>query len=541
MKHTITLLIALLLVPFASLRAANASAKPNIVVILVDDMGFSDIGCYGSEIPTPNLDALAADGLKYTRFYNTSRCCPTRSALLTGLYSHQTGVGSMMDNQGQPGYEGHLNDTCVTIAEVLKPAGYFTAMVGKWHVGQEQGVTPWGRGFDRNLSSPDGGFYYADGPKIKTQLYLNGQHIENNDPRLPKNWYSTDMWTTFGEKFVDEAIAAKKPFYLHLCYNAPHFPLQAPADEIAKFRGQYKAGWDKMRLTRHAKEQQLGVVDSAWPVSPRATAVSAWDNLTSQQQDRFDHLMAVYAACVAHMDRGVGELLNHLKERGVLDNTVIFFMSDNGGNAETGPNGRNIGDPSTGQSGWFCGESWAFLENTPFRRYKHFTMEGGIATPLLVHWPAGLAAKGELRKQVGHVIDIMPTCVELGGATYPNEFKGKPILPMEGKSLVASFTDQPAASRTIYWEHIGNAAIRDGDMKLVRSGRGAPWELYDMAKDGTELHDLAAARPAEAKELADKWEAWALRAHVKPYPNEGGGKKANAKDKKNAAATADAE
>lgn len=541
MKHTITLLIALLLVPFASLRAANASAKPNIVVILVDDMGFSDIGCYGSEIPTPNLDALAADGLKYTRFYNTSRCCPTRSALLTGLYSHQTGVGSMMDNQGQPGYEGHLNDTCVTIAEVLKPAGYFTAMVGKWHVGQEQGVTPWGRGFDRNLSSPDGGFYYADGPKIKTQLYLNGQHIENNDPRLPKNWYSTDMWTTFGEKFVDEAIAAKKPFYLHLCYNAPHFPLQAPADEIAKFRGQYKAGWDKMRLTRHAKEQQLGVVDSAWPVSPRATAVSAWDNLTSQQQDRFDHLMAVYAACVAHMDRGVGELVNHLKERGVLDNTVIFFMSDNGGNAETGPNGRNIGDPSTGQSGWFCGESWAFLENTPFRRYKHFTMEGGIATPLLVHWPAGLAAKGELRKQVGHVIDIMPTCVELGGATYPNEFKGKPILPMEGKSLVASFTDQPAASRTIYWEHIGNAAIRDGDMKLVRSGRGAPWELYDMAKDGTELHDLAAARPAEAKELADKWEAWALRAHVKPYPNEGGGKKANAKDKKNAAATADAE
>ncbi len=538
MKHAFLLLTAFAI--FAHHGRAAVPAKPNIVVILVDDMGFSDIGCYGSEIPTPNLDSLAANGLRYSQFYNTSRCCPSRSALLTGLYSHQTGVGNMMENQGQPGYQGHLNDTCVTIAEVLRPAGYFTAMVGKWHVGQEQGVTPWGRGFDRNLNAPDGGFYYADGGKAKTQLFLNGQHIANDDPRLPQHWYSTDLWTTFGEKFVDEAIAVKQPFYLHLCYNAPHFPLQAPADEIAKFRGQYKAGWDKMRLTRHAKQKQLGVVDSAWPISPRADAVSAWDNLKPEQQERFDHMMAVYAACVAHMDRGVGELVNHLKERGVLDNTVIFFMSDNGGNAETGPNGRNIGDPSTGPSGWFCGESWAFLENTPFRRYKHFTMEGGIATPLLVHWPAGFAAKGELRKQVGHVIDIMPTCVELAGATYPKEFKGKPILPMEGKSLVASFTNQPAAPRTIYWEHIGNAAIRDGDMKLVRIGRDAPWELYDMTKDRTELQDLAAARPTEAKVLADKWEAWALRAHVKPYPDAGGGKKANAKGKK-AAAAADAE
>ena len=523
---------------FCSVATAAEAIKPNIIVILVDDMGYSDIGCYGSEIPTPNLDALAAHGLKYTQFYNTSRCCPSRSALLTGLYSHQTGVGNMMENQGQPGYQGHLNDNCVTIAEVLKAAGYFTAMVGKWHVGQEQGVTPWGRGFDRNLNAPDGGFYYATGTKIKTQLYLNGQHIANDDARLPKNWYSTDMWTTFGEKFIDEALTEKKPFYLHLCYNAPHFPLQAPADEIAKFRGQYKAGWDKLRLTRHAKQKQMDVVDSAWPISPRANAVSAWDKLTAEHQERFDHMMAVYAACVAHMDRGVGELVKHLKERGVLDNTVIFFMSDNGGNAETGPNGRNEGDPSTGQSGWFCGESWAFLENTPFRRYKHFTMEGGIATPLLVHWPAGIAAKGEWRKQVGHLIDIMPTCVELAGATYPKEFKGQSILPMEGKSLVSTFTNQPAAPRTIYWEHIGNAAVREGDLKLVRIGRDAPWELYDMARDRTELHDLAADRTAEAKALADKWETWALRAHVKPYPEEGGGKKAKAKS---AAATADAQ
>ena len=509
----------------AAVMADTKPAKPNIIVILVDDMGFSDIGCYGSDIPTPNLDALAADGLKYKQFYNTARCCPSRAALLTGLYSHEVGVGNMMNNEGQPGYLGHLNNSCVTIAEVLKPAGYFTAMSGKWHVGQEQGVTPWGRGFDRNLNAPSGGFYYADGAKVKTQLYLNGQHIANDDPRLPAHWYSTDLWTTFGLKFIDEAAAAKKPFYLHLCYNAPHFPLQAPAEEIAKFRGQYKAGWDKLRVARHDKQIQLGVMDSAWPISPRPDAIQAWDALTPAQQDRFDYIMAVYAACVAHMDKAVGDLVKGLKQRGVLDNTVIFFMSDNGGNAESGPNGRDKGDPSKGSSTWFCGESWANLENTPLRRYKHFTMEGGISTPLLVHWPAGITAKGEWRNQVGHLIDIMPTCVELAGATYPKAFKGNAILPMEGKSLVGTFANQPLVRDAIYWEHIGNAAVRVGDMKLVRTGRESAWELYDLSKDRTELHDLAAAQPATVKELAAKWEAWAVRTHVVPYPTKGKGKK----------------
>ncbi len=505
-----------------SIGTAKANEKPNIIVILVDDMGFSDIGCYGSEIPTPNLDKLAANGLKFNQFYNTSRCCPTRASLLTGLYSHQSGIGNMVTDEGQPGYRGRLNDECVTIAEVLKPADYFTAMSGKWHVGQDQGVTPWGRGFDRSLNSPGGGFYYPDGVKAKTQLYLNGEHIANDDPRLPAHWYTTDLWTTFGLKFIDEAITAKKPFYLHLCHNAPHFPLQAPTNEIARYRGKYKEGWDKMRLIRHAKQLELGVVDQKWPISPRVDKVSAWDNLTPEQQDRFDYLMAVYAACVAHMDKAVGDLVDGLKQRGILDNTVIFFMSDNGGNAESGPNGRDEGDPAMGNSTWFCGESWAFLENTPFRRYKHFTMEGGIATPLIVHWPIGIAAKGEWRNQVGHVIDIMPTCMDLAGATYPKIFKGKTILPMEGKSLVPAFTNQPVPRDAIYWEHVGNAAIRVGDMKLVRIGRDAPWELYDLVKDRTELHDLALKQPSKAKELAARWEAWATRAHVKPYPNKAG-------------------
>ena len=503
-------------------ETAKPATKPNIIVILVDDMGYSDLSCYGSDIPTPNLDALAADGLKYTQFYNAGRCCPSRAALLTGLYSHEAGVGNMMRDQGLPGYQGHLNDQCVTIAQVLKPAGYFTAMTGKWHVGQEQGVTPWGRGFDRNMSAPDGGFYYAGGKKC--QLFLNGQEIADNDKRLPQHWYSTDLWTTYGLKFIDEAVVAKKPFYLHLCYNAPHFPIQAPAEDIAKFRGKYKEGWDKLRVARRERELALGIVDQSCGLAPRVEAISAWDSLSEQDKDRFDHIMAVYAAAVWHMDKEVGELVAGLKQRGVYDNTLIFFMSDNGGNAEMGPRGRDKGDPTDAASGWFCGESWASLENTPFRYYKHYNHEGGISTPLIVHWPAGIQAKGEMRTQPGHLIDIMPTCVEVAGASYPKVFNGKPILPMEGKSLVGSFSNQPIVRDALFWEHTGNAAVRVGNMKLVRLA-GRPWELYDSSKDRSELHNLAAERPGVVKELAAKWDAWAARAHVEPGPAKGKGKK----------------
>jgi arylsulfatase A-like enzyme len=516
---------------------ALAEAKPNIVVILVDDMGFSDLGCYGSEIPTPHLDALAANGLRFTQFYNTGRCCPTRASLLTGLYPHQAGVGHMTDDKGVPGYAGRLNDSCVTIAEVLKPAGYFTAMAGKWHVGQNYGVTPWGRGFDRSLNAAAGGFYF---PKSeKALLFLNGESIANDDPRLPKNWYSTDLWTTFGLKFIDEAITEKKPFYLHLCHNAPHFPLQAPAEAIAKFRGHYKAGWGAIRDRRYARLIELGIIDKNWAKSPRPTAVKPWNEVPAEEQDRFDHLMAVYAATVHRMDQAVGDLVAGLKQRGVLDNTLILFMSDNGGNAEAGPNGRTEGNPTEATSNWFCGESWAFPQNTPFRLFKHYNHEGGIATPLIAHWPAGISAKNELRDQPGHLIDIMATCVDAGGAAYPQTFKDKPILPMEGKSLLPAFQGQPLARDTLHWEHEGNAAIRVGDLKLVRKGRDGPWELYDLKADRTELHDLAAAQPDKARELAAQWEAWAVRAHAKPYPSNydlGGGapKKGKGKGKKKA-------
>lgn len=538
MKTNVIPLLLAALCGILTPAAPAAPAKPNIIVILVDDMGFSDIGCYGSEIPTPNLDALAANGLRFTQFYNTGRCCPTRAALLTGVYSHQAGVGHMMQDKGVPGYRGYLNDSCVTIAEVLKPAGYFTALSGKWHVGQEAGVTPWTRGFDRSLNAAAGGFYFPTHPRA--ELYLNGEKIANDDRRLPPNWYITDLWTMFGLKFIDEALAEKKPFYLHLCHIAPHFSLQAPAEDIAKFRGKYRAGWAAVGDARHQRQKELGIVNAAADKSPRPKSVKEWDSLTAEEQDRFDHIMAVYAAVVHRMDKSVGDLVAGLKQRGVFDNTLILFMSDNGGNAESGPNGRTVGDPSQGNSDWFCGESWAYVENTPFRRYKHFNHEGGIASPLIAHWPAGInvhsignrtgfftrnAPGGPLCHTPAHLIDIMATCVEAGGANYPAEFNGKPILPMEGKSLVKLFKGGNIERDALYWEHEGNAAIRVGDDKLVRLGRNGVWELYDMTNDRTELHDLAVEQPEKARALAAKWDAWAERANVKPYPAGGQGNK----------------
>jgi arylsulfatase A-like enzyme len=506
--------------------------KPNIIVILVDDMGFSDLSCYGSEIPTPNLDALAANGVRFTQFYNTGRCCPTRASLLTGLYPHQAGVGHMVQDKGAPGYVGHLNDSCVTLAEVLKPAGYFTAFSGKWHVGQDAGVTPWTRGFDRSLNAAAGGFFFSTAPRA--ELFLNGERLANDDKQLPADWYSTDLWTAFGMKFIDEAIAVKKPFYLHLCHNAPHFPLQAPAADIAKFRGKYKAGWDAVGAARYARQKELGIIDANWDDSPRPANVKEWQALSAEEQDRFDHIMAVYAAVMSRMDKSVGDLVAGLKQRGVLENTLILFMSDNGGNAESGPNGKTTGDPAQGNSDWFCGEAWAAVQNTPFRLFKHYNHEGGVATPLIAHWPKGMTGRqgeGDKRGLVrvpAHLVDIMATCVDLGGAEYPKTFKDKPITPMEGISLKPFLvSDSPGLSvtRALFWEHEGNAAIRVGDEKLVRSGREGAWELYDMKSDRTELHDLAGARPDKVKEFAAKWEAWAVRAHVKPYPAAGEGTK----------------
>ncbi len=514
---------------FAMLAAASiasiavaAPERPNIVVILVDDMGFSDIGCYGSEIPTPNLNGLAANGVRFTQFYNTPRCSPTRAALMTGLYSHQAGMG-WLDNKVEPqsrGFHGKLLPRCVTIAEVLREAGYFTAMTGKWHLGQQNGTPPWERGFMRSLNSRYGEVYFpveADRPGTG-KLYLNGRELPKDSPELGKDWYSTDLFTDWGLRFIDDARAEKKPFFLYIAQGAVHFPLRAPADIIAKYRGKYMKGWDKLREERHARQIQMGIVDARWPLSPRPDDSPAWDTREPDRKKRFDEIMSVYAAMVECIDRAVGTLVEGLKKRGVLDDTLIVFLSDNGGNAEGGPPGVTRGEGPIGgpQSYVQLGMNWATLANTPFRRYKHFTHEGGISSPFIAHWPAGIPAgrRGSLEKQPGHLIDIMATAVDLGRAKYPAEFKGHAILPMEGVSLRPAFEGRLLNRRQpIFWEHEGNKAVRDGKWKLAQKWRGS-WELYDMEADRTELHNVIAEHADVAAMLQAAWNAWAARAFV---------------------------
>ncbi len=498
------------------LLSARADERPNIVIVMVDDMGFSDIGCYGSEIPTPNLDALAANGLRFTQFYNTGRCCPTRASLLTGLYAHQTGVGHMTGDYGVPGYRGALNNRCVTIGDVARSAGYMSLATGKWHVGHsESSMLPRARGFDRYYGVPEGGGFYFQ-VKPGRSILLNDDTLYSMQMPAPDGWYSTDAWTEYGLKFIDEATAADKPFLLYLAHNAPHFPLQATADDIARFRGRYKAGWDQLSQERYARQIEMRLINADWEKSGRADGVALWSSLSPEKQDRFDHLMAAYAACVWRMDRAIGTLVDGLKERELFDNTLILFLSDNGGCAESGVNGLSTGDPTTANSNWFCGQSWAWLQDTPFRKFKHYNHEGGIASPLIAHWPAGIKSKGEYRRQPAHVIDIMATVVDVTGTDYPTEHNGQSILPLEGTSLRPAFEDQPLQREALFWEHEGNAAIRKDDWKLVRLGGKGAWELYNLKADRTEQHDLASELPDRVRDLAAEWHAWAERCNVSP-------------------------
>jgi arylsulfatase len=503
-------------------RAAVAPRRPNIVVILADDMGFSDLGCYGSEIATPRLDALAAGGVRFTQFYNTPRCSPTRAALMTGLYSQQAGMG-WLDNKVEPqsrSFHGKLLPRCVTIAEVLRDAGYFTAMTGKWHMGQQNGTPPWDRGFMRSLNSRFGEVYFPrEFDKAGTEfLYLNGRELPKDAPELGKEWYSTDLFTEWGLKFIDEARADQKPFFLYIAQGAVHFPLRAPAEAIERNRSKYMKGWDVLRGERHAQQIRMGIVDARWGLAPRPGESPAWETRTPEQKQRFDAMMAVYAAMLESLDRSVGLLVDGLKERGLLDDTLILFLSDNGGNAEGGPPGVTNGKGPIGgpQSYVLLGMNWATLNNTPFRRYKHFTHEGGISSPLIVHWPAGIpgSRRGTLEKQPAHLIDVMATAVDLAGATYPTQFRGNAIIPMEGVSLRPAFQGQPLGrSQPLFWEHEGNKAVRDGRWKLVQKWRG-PWELYDLEADRTEQHDLVQEQPEIARRLEAAWNAWAARAFV---------------------------
>jgi len=505
-------LLAAAYVSFAP-NSLALDARPNIVLIMADDLGFSDLGCYGGEIQTPNLDRLAANGLRFSQFYNAGRCCPTRASLLTGLYAHQTGVGLMEDDVGLPAYQGYLNRRCVTIAEVLKTAGYRTLMSGKWNVGYRRPQWPVDRGFDRYFGLLRGASNYFDprvGPRSKISLFaLDGQVFDAFDDKF----YMTDAFTDRAIEFLGDG-PIEQPFFLYVAYTAPHSPLHAWPEDIAKYRGKYLKGWDALRLERHVGMRKMAIDDVRTPLTPRDPKVKAWKDLDAAQADFYDLKMAVYAAQIDRMDQGIGRLLKKLDDLGATANTLVMFLSDNGGDAN--PEGATKVPPGPKESAHIYGREWANLSNTPFRGYKRAMHEGGIATPLVVSWPHGLKYRG-ITHAPGHVIDLMATCVEVAGVAYPTKRHDEPITPLEGRSLLPIFQ---AGSReghdALFWEHEGNRAVLAGNWKLV-ADHNRPWELFDRKIDRTELHNLAADKPVVVADLVGKYDAWAKRIGVVPW------------------------
>lgn len=504
--------------PNAAAAPASAS-RPNFLIILADDMGFSDLGCYGSEIHTPNLDRLASEGIRFTQAYSATRCCPSRAALLTGLNPHQAGMGGMASKLGEkeePGpYQGYLNDRCATIAEVLRPAGYRTYMSGKWHVGEAPEHWPRRRGFDRYYGLISGASsYFEILPEEK-----NTRIMAKDDERVwpeGENFYMTDAFTDCAVRYIEEHDP-QRPFLLYLAYTAPHWPLHALPEDIEKYRGRYRNGWDRLREERYARLRELGIIRPEWALSPRDPEVPAWDDVADK--DDMDLRMAVYAAMIDRMDQGIGRVLDALRKRGMADNTLVLFLSDNGGCHETVANRKNLHKRGTraGEKGSFVAyeRGWANASNTPFRWFKHWVHEGGIATPLIAWWPEGIKQRGILTDQVAHITDIMPTCLELAGATYPESMNGHPLTSLFGKSLAPVLRGETREPHPrLYWEHQGNRAIREGRWKLVATKSG-PWELYDLEADRTELRNLADREPDRAAALHDAWKQWADATGVK--------------------------
>ena len=494
----------------APFTLAAKDPRPNIVLMMADDMGFSDIGCYGSEIATPNLDQLGRNGLRFTQFYNMARCCPTRASLLTGLYPHQAGVGHMVVDHGYPSYQGFLNDRCVTIAEVLKPAGYRTAMAGKWHVGEDRPHWPTDRGFEKYFGLINGASSYFQLDEGRTMAM-------DDQPFTPpaKGFYMTDAFTDKAVEFVDTFGRQDQPFFLYLAFTSPHWPLHARPEDIAKYRGKYKEGWDKLRERRLKNMQEMGLVKKSWGISPRDEKAPSWED--EKDKDQRDLAMSVYAAQIDRMDQNIGRLVSKLKELGIMDNTLILFLADNGGCAEEVHRGKQGAETGTADSYESYGLPWANASNTPFRTFKHWVHEGGISTPLIAHWPKGIASKGKLNHDPGHLVDVMATCVEVSKANYPSTFGGKPIQAMDGESLVPIFkTGKRPERKPIFWEHEGNRAVRQGKWKIVSKFR-AGWELYDIDADRNELTNLAAKQVDRVKKMADLYEEWATRAGVVSY------------------------
>jgi len=506
--------LAMAALPTAAGAAAGAETttiRPNILIIFADDMGFSDLGCYGSEIRTPNLNRLADEGMRFTQFYNVARCCPSRASLLTGLYPHQAGMGRMVspvDSNPTPGpFQGYLNDDCVTIAEVLRSSGYRTYMSGKWHVGEAPELWPRQRGFDRYFGLISGASSYWE--LLKTDR--NRVMATDDTPFTPEgdDFYMTDAFTDFAVECLDDHQDREEPFFMYLSYTAPHWPLHAWPEDIDRYRGTYDMGWDELRAQRYARQLEMGIIDPQWALSPRDPEVPAWDSV--EDKARWSLLMSVYAAMIDRMDQGIGRVLETLKRTGADENTLVLFLADNGGCHEN-VEGRKLDRPGDepGERGSFVAyqRPWANASNTPFRMFKHWIHEGGISTPLIARWP-GKIAPGGMTHEPGIIMDLMATCCDVSGSAYPTSFENRTVRPLVGKSLspiLRGGTRNP--HEWLFWEHFGNKGVRHGDRKLVAAKTGE-WELYDMKTDRTELHDLSESEPDTAESLDSAWNAWA--------------------------------
>lgn len=526
MRKSIIALTPLMIAPLCW-----AQEKPNVVIFLVDDMGYSDIGCYGGEIMTPNLDKLASTGVRFTQFYNTSRSCPARASLMTGLYQHQASIGQMSEDPGtfkketqrdindwgSEGYQGYLNRNCVTIAEVLKENGYHTYMAGKWHLGMHgQEKWPLQRGFERFYGILAGAASYLR-PEGGRGLTLDNEHLPA--PEAP--YYTTDAFTDHALQFVGEQ-KDDKPFFLYLAFNAPHWPLQAKEEDIQKFTKLYRSkGWDKIRQERYNRMQKMGIIDKN--VGFAEWENRSWDELTEKEKDESAYRMAVYAAQVHCVDYNVGKVIDYLKKTKQLDNTLILFLADNGACAEPylelgGGKQEDINNPACNNMPSY-GRAWAQTSNTPFRKYKCRSYEGGISTPLIFSWNKKLGNRhGNLCTTPGYLPDIMPTVLEATGAAYPETYHGgNKIHPLVGTSLFPAITEKvPSLHEYMYWEHQGNRAIRYGNWKAIRDEAGTEWELYDIVKDRTEKNNLASQHPDVLKKLRNEWEYWAIKHNVLP-------------------------
>ncbi len=540
------------------------AAKPNIILIMSDDMGWSDLGCFGSEISTPNIDALAKRGVRFTQFYNTARCCPTRASLLTGLYAHQAGIGHMMEDRGSDAYRGDLNRRCVTIAEVVKSSGYRTYMTGKWHVTKETSPKndaarsnwPLQRGFDRFYGTIHGAGSFFDPNSLVRDNTLISPFADSE--YKPKEFYYTDAIADHATRFVNEHARDHKniPFFMYVAYTAPHWPMHAKEADAAKYKGKYDSGYDSIRAARLERLKSMGMVDPTSELSPQSGG--AWGKVADREFEL--RCMEVFAAMIDSLDQGVGRLVAELERSKQLDNTLILFLQDNGGCAEGMGRGavlpasrQRAAEPSQptlaadylqpdmvpkqtrdgfpmrqgmgvlpGAADTYhgYGQAWANVSNTPFREYKHWVHEGGISTPLVAHWPAGIPVSrhNALESQPAHLIDLMATCVSLAQASYPKEYQGESIQPMEGVNLAPAFSGLPLnRSQPIFWEHEGNRAIRNGDWKLVAK-HPEGWELYNIATDRREKDNVVSKNPDRVKAMSEQWQAWADRVGVKPWP-----------------------